>query len=286
MSSLVDYLQTQREAVGRLVQPVRQGDVEAVHDMRVAVRRLRATLRTFGPLLNTERTEPLRAELGWLGDLLGEARDPDVIAARLDAAVAREAPELIVGPVANRIQQRLAAVSARAHADLDEGLDSPRYAGMTDLIDEVLAGIAPTNGRRLHARVRRALLRADRILAGAVDSLSTCDNDAAVKLHHARRAYKRARYAVEVLVPAGPPEAGRLVNRLRDVQDLLGEFQDSIVTEGLLREYGMLAHLDRENAFTYGLLYGRQRPGGRWRVPGLSRARRRAGRPRLRRWLG
>jgi hypothetical protein len=61
--------------------------------------------------------------------------------------------------------------------------------------------------------------------------------------------------------------------------------QDAIVAEGLLREYAMMAHLDGENGFTYGLLYGRQRPAGRWCVPDLPRARRRVGRRRLRRWL-
>ncbi len=43
------------------------GDPEAVHQARVATRKLRSHLRTFAPLLDPEWTEPLRAELGWLG---------------------------------------------------------------------------------------------------------------------------------------------------------------------------------------------------------------------------
>ena len=54
------------------------GEIEYVHQMRVAVRRLRAILRAARPLLVPEWAEPLRAELAWLGEILGRARDLDV----------------------------------------------------------------------------------------------------------------------------------------------------------------------------------------------------------------
>src|SRR5712664_4161517 len=58
-------------------------DPEAVHQARVATRKLRSHLRTFGPLLDPERTEPLRSELGWLAMGLGAVRDREVLLERL-----------------------------------------------------------------------------------------------------------------------------------------------------------------------------------------------------------
>src|SRR5215472_15653997 len=63
---------------------VRTGrDPEAVHQARVATRKLRSNLRTFGPLLEVEWTEPLRSELGWLAMSLGAVRDREVLLQRL-----------------------------------------------------------------------------------------------------------------------------------------------------------------------------------------------------------
>src|SRR6195256_3088534 len=59
------------------------GDPEAVHQARVATRKLRSHLRTFRPLLDPEWTDPLRSELGWLGLSLGEVRDQEVLLERL-----------------------------------------------------------------------------------------------------------------------------------------------------------------------------------------------------------
>src|SRR5438477_4785399 len=63
---------------------VRTGrDPEAIHQARVATRKLRSNLRTFGPLLDPEWTEPLRSELGWLAMGLGAVRDREVLLERL-----------------------------------------------------------------------------------------------------------------------------------------------------------------------------------------------------------
>ncbi|HKA60780.1 MAG TPA: CHAD domain-containing protein, partial [Methylomirabilota bacterium] len=56
----------------------RARDPEAVHRMRVAVRRLRAILRASGSLSDDDLVEGLRRELKWLGIALGRVRDLDV----------------------------------------------------------------------------------------------------------------------------------------------------------------------------------------------------------------
>src|SRR5215211_7876434 len=72
---------------------VRTGeDPEAVHQARVATRRLRSTLRTFSSLLDPDWTDRLRDELKWLADLLGQVRDTDVLLERFN-----EPPALLPG---------------------------------------------------------------------------------------------------------------------------------------------------------------------------------------------
>ena len=66
---------------------------------------------------------------------------------------------------------------------------------------------------------------------------------------------------------------------------MLGAHQDAIVTADLLRDHGLRAFADGENAFTYGLLHARQAEHGRLALAGLPRARRRASRRKVRRWL-
>jgi CHAD domain-containing protein len=288
---LEEYLRQQRDAVRQNEAGVRAGDSGSVHDMRVAVRRLRSTLRTFRLVLDRGRTEPVRAELRWFAGLLGPVRDGDVLDERLHAAILAEPAELMVGPIAARIRERLTAVTAQARRELTEAMEGERYAALLGALDALDGYLVPAGRRRLRALAGKALRRADRRLdAAASDRVRSgrargarAESDAA--LHEARKAYKRARYAVEVLVAAEGGPARRLARRLTALQDVLGAHQDAVVAEQVLRDYGMRAYLDGENAFSYGLLHARQRAAGQWRLTGLKRARRRAGKRRVRDWL-
>ena len=274
--ALTAYLSEQRDAVRATEGGVRYGDAEAVHDMRVATRRLRSTLRSFRADLRP--WQPLRDELKWLAAALGDVRDGDVMGERLATAVAAQPPELVVGPVAARLAQRAARETARGRERLIAALDSPRYAALLRSLDE-LVGSGPTRrvGKgRLRRAARKGLRRAD----GRLDGAST---DAA--RHEARKAYKRARYAVEVLRPVAGKPATRLRKRLTALQDVLGAHQDAVITAARLREHGMRAYADGENAFTYGLLLGRQQWAAAVARAELPRASRRARTAKVRDWL-
>jgi CHAD domain-containing protein len=291
LTPITDYLVAQRDAIVAAEPGVRAGDAEAVHDLRVAARRLRATLRAFRPLFDRAATEPLRAELRWLGQLLGAARDGDVLTERLTEAVRAEPPGLVVGPVAARVQQRLSSDAAHARAELTAGLDGDRFAALRESLDRLAAGeFGPHDQRprRLRRRARWALRRADRRLDAAAvapaDPLPGATGRDAL-LHEARKAYKQARYAVEAVAAQDGKPARRLVKRLKSLQDLLGDHQDTIVTQHLLREHGMRAFADGENAFTYGLLHARQQAAGERALDGLTRVVRRARKDSVRRWL-
>ncbi len=68
---------------------VRRDEPDSVHQMRVATRRLRSTLRTFGRVLRRADTAHLAAELKWLGGVLGEARDAEVLRKHLQQRPSR-----------------------------------------------------------------------------------------------------------------------------------------------------------------------------------------------------
>ena len=284
---LTGYLRTQRDAVRGNEAGVRAGDADAVHDMRVGTRRVRSTLRTFGPLLDRTRTDPVGEELHWLAGLLGAVRDGDVMADRLTEAVAAEPPENVVGPVSERIRERLGERTGTARAQLVEALDSDRYRRILDDLDQLAAGELraedrPATRRQLLKRARRALRRADRRLAAA-DEAEPPDRDPL--LHRSRRAYKRARYAAELVRPLAGKPAKRLVKQLTRLQDVLGTHQDAIVTGELLAELGAQARANGENAVTYGLLRERQREAAGRSLDDLPKARDKAGRRKVRRWL-
>ncbi|NEB75873.1 CHAD domain-containing protein, partial [Streptomyces sp. SID14478] len=81
-------------------------------------------------------------------------------------------------------------------------------------------------------------------------------------LHEARKAAKRARYAGEAARPALGKPAKKFAKRMKRVQSLLGEHQDSVVAREALRGIGIQAHAAGETAFTWGLLHGQEQAAG------------------------
>ncbi|MFG1673259.1 CHAD domain-containing protein [Micromonospora sp. NPDC049282] len=279
----VGYAREQRDAIVGNHAAAYQGNEDAVHDMRVALRRLRATLRTFRGLWDRRESEAVRAELRWLGGELGRVRDIQVMAARLDTAVHELPAELVLGPVPARLGERFAADLARSTAALRAALDADRYPDLLIRLDRLVdAPTGEVDRRWVDRRIRRAVRRADDRLDAA---LAVGGPAGDVALHEARKKYKAARYAVEVREPAVGRPAARLVKRLKTLQDLLGTHQDSVVTREVLRRQALQAYAEGENAFTYGVLHARQAEAAGHDLPAVIRARDRARRRKVRRWL-
>lgn len=294
--AVLAYVAAQRDAIVANDAAVRQGDPAAVHAMRVATRRMRSTLRTFrGGLWPRERTEALRGELSWLADRLGGVRDRQVMTTRLHRAIGQQPPELVVGPVEARIREHLDADLAQGREELAAALDGSRYFALLDSLDELVdtppgSGV---RGRWVRRRAAEALHRADVLLDQAIAASSGARDDEAAdrrhdgdeNLHDARKAYKRARYAVEVFAPAEGAPARRLVRRLTALQDVLGDHQDSVITAELLRDYAGRAHAAGDSGFSYGVLYASQLAAGQRVLAGLPAARQASRKGKLRRWL-
>jgi len=277
--AVVAYLRAQRDAIAANEPEVRAGDEDAVHDMRVAIRRTRSTLRSFRGMWDRERVDSLRDELKWLADRLGPVRDGHVMASRLSGAVRAEPRQLVVGPVEARIQQHLGHDTSDAMERVRGALDGDRYAKLLAETDALIAAAADRGDGWVRKRVRKAVRRADRMLDGAH---APDDHDRDVQLHAARKAYKRARYAAE---PFHRKPAQLMAKRLKALQDVLGLHQDTVVTRAVLRDLGMRAFREGGNAFTYGLLHARQQIAGEAALADLPGATKRARRKKVRRWL-
>ena len=98
------YLRVQAHTLKTLEPAVRADEFDSVHQMRVATRRLRAVLRTFGQVIPRTDSEHLAGELQWLGRELGAARDGEVLAGHLRDSLRPVPPELLIGPVQARVQ--------------------------------------------------------------------------------------------------------------------------------------------------------------------------------------
>jgi CHAD domain-containing protein len=261
------YLREQADAIQWGDPAIRQDAKDAVHQMRVATRRIRSALQAYGKVIDRSATRELTTELKWLAGVLGDARDLEVLHARFAHAVDALPDELVVGPVAARLTRFFAGREADARTALLAALDSDRYLALLAAIDGLLADPPLTShargkaSRELPALVGRAYRRVA-VHVKVADRLASGDERDA-QWHEARKASKRLRYAAEAAAPALGKLANRLVKQVKHVQELLGDHQDAVVARPVLREIGIAAHLDGENGFTYGLLHQQQTDAGR-----------------------
>lgn len=218
-------------------------DVEALHDLRVAVRRSRAVLRAAGDLFEPEWLGNLRAELKWLGGELGPARDLDVLLEHLRAE--RE----IVGSEAAPVVKRIERERRGARKRVVKALDSERYLA---LLDELRVAVDHPPVRAVDVRLDRLARKEFRKLERCMAALGDSPSDA--MLHRARIRAKRTRYAAELAAPLVGKPAGRYVRAAERFQDVVGEHQDAIVAEARIRAYAESA----DAAFGAGRLVERQ----------------------------
>lgn len=238
---------------------VRRGADSGVHKMRIAVRRLRSALATYRTVLEPTATVETREELRWLGAELSPARDAQVQLERLDLLVKTEPVELVMGPVAKRIQTELTGRRLAGQERALSALDSSRYAELLDALDALVAAppFDDAAGRPARTELPRLLARDLRRVRRRAETVHRSSDpthrDAA--LHETRKASKRLRYAAESAVPAFGGRAKELALRAERVQEVLGEHQDTVVARQTLRELGAQAYLHDENGFTFGRLH-------------------------------
>lgn len=259
---------------------VRLGDdPEDVHQARVATRRLRSDLRTFGPLLDPAWADALREELRWLAGELGAVRDAEVLLERIRAGVAGL-------PGADRpAGRRLAAVFeadvASARTRLMGALRDPRYVALIERL---------VDAARRPRLSPRAAEPAEDVLPGLVagpwsklrrDARRLREEAADEELHALRIRAKRCRYAAEAAAPALGAGVAAFAKAVAGLQEVLGTHHDAIVTSDRLRERAARG----AQAFAAGQLWCREREAAEEARAAWPAAWRAASRKKLRAWM-
>lgn len=233
------YWSTQVGVLQALREPLRTDEPDAVHQARVATRRLRSVLRTWRPLLKKSVVDNLRAELKWLGGKLGAPRDGEVLRARLMSALDALPDSDVDGPVRERMEATLVAAHQASLAKLTKALDSQRFATLCASLTRLL-----THPPIKTAAERKARKVLPPHLDKAVDRTRWCWRqargmeafDQALMLHETRKKAKACRYGGEAVVPAFGEGAQQWAATWKDVTEPFGVFQDSIVAQRRLAE--------------------------------------------------
>jgi CHAD domain-containing protein len=226
---------------------VRADAHDAVHQMRVTIRKLRSLLGG-SPSSGLGDREWILEELRELGNVLGVARDAEVLAERYQRALDQLAPELVRGRVRGRLVD---GARRRYQTGLRRSLiamRSQRYFRLLDALDAVVAEspatrpgqeVPPVTIDAAYKRVRRAAKAAAR----------APDEHRNEALHRIRKRAKRLRYTAAAM------GAVEVSEQAKAIQTLLGDHQDSVVSRQHLIQQAEAAHPAGEDTFAYGLLY-------------------------------
>jgi CHAD domain-containing protein len=234
-----------------------------IHSTRVAVRRLRSTIRVFSELFDTSEAGHLQEVLVWWAEMLGKVRDMDILAQRQAALLDELPPELILGPVASTIQVELAVQRKQGIDAVLEALDSERYRKLVGLAhhwrsDPPFTDAANASPESIDSTIKEARNKVRKRLSKAVAARRAGEPSDEL-FHRARKSAKRHRYAVEAALPVWGSKADKIITQRKDLQDVLGNHQDSIVSATFLLELGgRLGVRSGQNGFSYGVLYARE----------------------------
>ena len=181
---------------------------------------------------------------------------------RLEEMLAEEPPEVVRGAGYQRMDEEMRAEYTQAREQLLQALGWIRYFALLKRLDE-LAAVPPWSEKAskpvdsvLRARVRHDYQR----LAGRVELADEAEDpgEREHRLHEARKAAKRARYAAESLTGVYGKEAKRFVRAMKRVQSRLGDHHDAYVTQQRLRGLGDEAASTGDNSFVFGVLHARE----------------------------
>ncbi|VWB65556.1 haloacid dehalogenase [Burkholderia aenigmatica] len=203
-------------------------DPEFVHQMRVALRRLRTLMRFFPLFADRQWRDTLGVDLRWLAALLGTVRDWDVFATEsLPALIAADGGD----GEWNGTLDAARAQCAAARVELRQALHSARYARLTLGWLEWLSSLAlpPAEAGDAPSLRRHATKRVRRLFGHLYASPSLTSLDTAAR-HQVRIDAKRLRYALEFFASlASRRTRTETVKTLTRVQSVLGEANDTMV---------------------------------------------------------
>lgn len=233
LSLLYQYLAEQSQIIRRQHPRALEGiDPEGVHKMRVASRRLRTILKAFRNVLGDAVVAHFNAELRWLAQNLGRARDADV--------TERGARESEAGDTDHYVyflrQQTIAAYEHLANV-----LASERCAMLEDDLEEVIAAGPPGDMQEQFGKLSIAA-SADQLIHAALNKLlahgDAIEADSpARQLHKLRIETKRFRYLLDFFSTVQADKWREATEAVKRIQDILGEHQDAVTAQAHLADY-------------------------------------------------
>ncbi|GLY41637.1 CHAD domain-containing protein [Amycolatopsis sp. NBRC 101858] len=230
-------------------------DPEDLHQMRVALRRMRSVLKLSGRLVG-DGAEPVRAELGWLGQSLGEVRDHDVLIGHLREVLADF--EVRDQPAGRRLVSLFVTERAAAKRRLTRALSSARYSTLLQEVSLLTRGQPASPAAEERHDLVAGLAKPHRKLSKAVRALpaNPPDDD----LHALRIHGKKLRYAAELAQTSAKKKRAKRIKKLikatRDFQTVLGDHQDAVIAAERMRT--VLDTADGEVGFVAGRIAERE----------------------------
>lgn len=226
------------------------GDADALHDMRVAIRRLRSLLENFegsktAPLLGSSLRRELRdyrSTLGRIGDALGAVRDQDVLDDYLkEYAKKRLKCEVAASPGLAVFERYLQNERAAAFGPMVKRLNKSRSTpGLREEFARFALGLPAADAPPMMLQdAARQLLpaRIDEVLSHR----EVLNDPLNVDAHHdLRKTLRRVRYTLETLAPCFNEPVKPHIKTLVQLQDVLGEMQDrTVLAENARRAFGI-----------------------------------------------
>lgn len=218
-------------------------DPEGVHQLRVAVRRIRAVLKAS----RFDDGGQLLGELRWFFGELGPLRDLDVLMDRFRGDTEGFSPAEMVA--FERLLKGLRAERGVARGRVTRALRGKRYQRLLEML-----ATADAKPKAKDSGLVAEIAKPYRKLRKAVVVAGPDPEDEV--LHDLRIRGKKLRYATELAAPAGGKPVKRLVRATKRLQDVLGEHQDACVAEARVRA---LVSDDADEAFVAGRLVERER---------------------------
>lgn len=230
---------------------VRADADDSVHQMRVTTRKLRSLLKDSQDLFGLADGAWVLDELRELAGILGVARDAEVLAERYQRELSQLDPELVRGPVTERLVSGAQRRYQLGHRRSLAAMRSKRYFRLLDALEAMVTEppVAAFGKEPRPVTIDAAYRRVRKAAKAAKAAHDAQAEDADETLHVIRKRAKRLRYT------AAATGANQVAQQAKAIQTLLGDHQDSVVSREHLLAQAHAAHLAGEDTFTYGLLY-------------------------------
>ncbi len=209
-----------------------RGDVDSLHDVRVAIRRTRCILRAFKPMLRHTKVDRVEKELARMGDAMGPTRDMDVLL----GFTRRKKLARILGadPTWPPLEMRLRALHTFEKRRMVARLSGREWARMDRNLKQLAKATSNVGaGTTLPEFAGEEL---ERLLGRVMKKKPLARSKNADRLHELRIAIRKARLFAQLVEPVLDEEAGGRIAELKDMERAIGRLHDADFAASILTQ--------------------------------------------------